>query len=93
MGAVAVEAGSRVSLEDCQLTSNGTSGLQVQEGAYGEATACVMMSNASYGACFLDEQSSGAVERCDLRGNTKGAVMLTRGALEQNVRRCDNTEA
>ncbi len=87
-GVFVYEAG-RGRLESCVIEANGTAGVSVQESGAPEVTGCTIKGNA-YQAVWIQDAASGGVFRGnDLRGNTRGAWNIAKGA---KVTREENNE-
>ena len=87
-GAFVLEAG-RGRLEGCVIEANGSVGVEVRDRGAPEVTGCTIKGNAYWAVWIGDASSSGVFRGNDLRGNTRGAWDIAKGA---EVTRVDNRE-
>lgn len=76
-------------VEGGRIAGNGRAGVLVQEGGAPEVTGCTITANAYQAVHIVDATSSGTFRDNDLRGNTRGAWTIAKGA---KVERSGNTE-
>ncbi len=81
-------AGAQVSFEECEITENTGSGVEVRQGAGALLRRCTVRSNGAYGV-LVAETSSATVERCTLLPNPHGSWYIQPGC---QVRRTANIE-
>lgn len=62
-------------IEDCQIYGNTHSGIAIKTGGNPTVRRCTITQNGFFGV-YARQDARGTVERCDLRGNTKGAWLI-----------------
>ncbi|MCE1236375.1 MAG: right-handed parallel beta-helix repeat-containing protein [Hyphomicrobiales bacterium] len=86
---VYINKAGRGRLEGCVVGENGNAGIEVRDNGLPEVRGCTITGNKWEAVRIID--GGGVFEGNDLRGNERGAWLVTKGA-EENLTRSDNRE-